>query len=176
MSTSCFLYMHKDMSDIPDVWKIGVSKSPYSAVRARQKFCWKKFGLEHLYFGFPYHIAILESEIKKSFYKYSGSFLNNIGSQTEILNIDIKNLKDFISFTIEARDLSIVEVTLSEPYTASNSGSCPFGIPIEKKIDEWTNHRLGEIFRKKHTKKGFLGQRINKASRRNIFEELFNEE
>ena len=62
---SHFLYIHKDLSNVAGVWKVGVAMTPYSAVRARQKFCWNKFHLDYLYFGLPWHVKFLEKTIKK---------------------------------------------------------------------------------------------------------------
>lgn len=143
---SWFLYMHKDMSKHDNVWKIGIAKTPYSAVRARQKFCWDEFGLDYLYFGEPSHIAILEEQIKTYFYKRSGKYLNNIGSQTELFLIDEQTLKGFIDTQISQRSYLIKEIALTKPYSASNSGSCPFGIPIETRADEWLEKKFKDLF------------------------------
>ena len=64
------------MSGTPNVWKVGVTKTPYSAVRARQKFTWKKFGLEYLYFGRPSDVAWLEQQLKNHFKSCSGKAIH----------------------------------------------------------------------------------------------------
>jgi hypothetical protein len=143
---SCFLYMHRDMSKHEDIWKIGVAKTPYSAVRARQKFCWDKFGLDYLYFGNPYHISSLEERAKQYFYPRSGKYLNRIGGQTELFSIDIKLLKGFIDTQISQFEYQVREIVLDKPYTASSSGSCPFGIPSENQVDGWLEKKFHELF------------------------------
>ena len=49
---SHFFYLHKDLTGEPDAWKLGIALTPYSAVRARQKFCWNKFKLDRRSFQF----------------------------------------------------------------------------------------------------------------------------
>lgn len=134
---SHFLYVHSDLTGDPDVWKVGVAITPYSAVRARQKFCWKQFKLDYLWFGFPGHIAFLEERIKHDLYDLSGKAIQNFGTQTEIFQINISTLRKKIKSLIEEHQLCVEEIVLDEPYTASNSGQCPFGIPGEKYAHGW---------------------------------------
>lgn len=168
---SWFLYIHKDMSNHKDIWKLGITKTPYSAVRARQKFCWDTFGLDYLYFGNPYHIAGLEERAKQYFYTRSGSYLNNIGGQTELFSIDIKTLKGFIDNQISSLDYRIREIVLDKPYTAAKSGSCPFGIPTENQADAWLEKKFSELFDcKTWYKKDTRRIRLNASQ---IFDQFF---
>lgn len=134
---SHFLYAHKDLTKTPNVWKIGVAITPYSAVRARQKFCWEQFGLDYLWFGFPNHIAFLENRIKHDLWNRSGKYLHNIGTQTELFKIQIGALRAMINDLIEEYELCVKEIVLDSPYVASNSGQCPFEIPSEKDAGAW---------------------------------------
>ena len=133
---SHFLYMHKDLSGDPDWNKAGVSVTPYTAVRVRQKFCSKEFVLDHLYFGRERHIHQLESSIKERYKHLSGKVLTGRG-QTELFNVSQAVLLKFINETIEEQSLHIQKVELAKPYSASNAGSCPFNIPSESSVWYW---------------------------------------
>lgn len=143
---SHFLYIHKDMTNEPNVWKVGVAMTPYSAVRARQKFCWNQFGLQYLYFGTAGHIGLLENKIKQHFLWQSGKSLQNLGTQTEMFKVDINVLLSYINTTITERELYVRPVELDKDYTASNSGSCPFQIPSEAAAGQWARNKCKEIF------------------------------
>ena len=135
---SHFLYIHKDLSGDPDWNKAGVSVTPYTAVRTRQKFCSKEFSLDHLYFGRERHIHQLESSIKDRFGHVTGKVLTDRG-QTELFNVSQEVLVTFIKETIEQQNLHIQKVELKEPYSAFNAGKCPFNIPSEGSVWSWAN-------------------------------------
>ena len=142
---SHFLYIHPCMAGTSDVWKIGVSKTPYSAVRSRQKFTWDKFGLTDLYFGDPSDIDRLEKSIKHNFKHLSGKAIQGYG--TELFKINKKILKQHIAYTIEHGNLKVIPIPMEEPYTAASSGQCPFGIPGESDADYWLHQKYLTIFK-----------------------------
>jgi len=143
---SHFLYIHKDMSGTPDVWKPGITMLPYSAVRARQKFTWNQFELNYLFFGRPRNIVFLEKEIKSRFNHCSGKMLQGFGGQTELFLVKEEDLLCYIRTTIQQHNLAIKEVLLEKPYTASNSGQCPFKCPPEADAELWCNNKAVELF------------------------------
>jgi hypothetical protein len=132
------------MAGTPDIWKIGVTKTPYSAVRGRQKYTWAKFGLTHLYFGEPRDVLWLEGRIKYTYQNLSGKAIQGYG--TELFKIAIKQLCDEIDSLIEKCNLKVAAVDLKEPYTASSSGKCPFGIPSEVNADYFLEAVADEVF------------------------------
>lgn len=141
-----FFYMHPDLMGTPDVWKIGVSLTPYSAVRARQKFCWNPVALHHLWFGYPPHVATLEANIKSKFKHLSGNRLQKIGCQTELLKSPVDDILLAAGDIIKNYDLCIKKVFLNGFYTANRSTQCPLGCKGEKTVhpqlnqwcrDEW---------------------------------------
>ena len=87
MSKSFILYIHNDLSGDTNWKKIGKAMTPYSAVRSRQKNCSQKFYLNHIFFGDPEHINILEETFKKTCYRLSGTYLNKISGQTELFKM-----------------------------------------------------------------------------------------
>lgn len=131
MSKSFFFYVHNDLSGDPSWKKCGKGMTPYSVVRARQKYCSKKFQLNHLYFGNPSHISYLEEKFKNKFYKFSGTYLNSISSQTELFKMSELQIIEAVDYIIESNSLHITKLELQQPYSAANSGECPFGIPSE---------------------------------------------
>jgi len=131
MSKSFFFYIHDDLSGDPDWKKSGIGMTPYSVVRSRQKFCSKKFQLNHLYFGNPNHISFLESKFKKMFYKKSGTAINGISSQTELFKMTELEIIVATNTIIRDHQLHIRKLELNDPYSATNSGECPFKIPSE---------------------------------------------
>lgn len=143
---SHFLYIHKDLTNVPDAWKVGKTLTPYSAVRSRQKFCWNQFGLQHLYFGFKSHIAFIEDKVKQKFYPWSGKKIQQFGTQTEMFKVNIEHLTKFIDQLIVENNLKVRKVEMQGDYTASNSGSCPFGIPSEAWAEHWAHQKCLEIF------------------------------
>ena len=159
---SHFLYIHKDMSGTPDVWKPGIAMLPYSAVRARQKFTWNQFELNYLFFGRPRHIVFLEKTIKSHFSYCSGNILQGFGGQTELFQIKEEDLLFFVRSTIAQHNLTIKEILLEKPYTASNSGQCPFGCPTEAYAESWCNNKAVELFGKD-----------NYRSAKDMFDQLF---
>lgn len=159
---SHFLYIHKDMSGTPDIWKPGIAMLPYSAVRARQKFTWNQFELNYLFFGRPRQIVFLEKKIKSHFSYCSGKALQGFGGQTELFQVQEKELLSFVRGTIQRYDLAVKEVLLEKPYTASNSGQCPFGCPTEAYAESWCDKKSVELFGKD-----------NYRSAKDMFDQLF---
>lgn len=159
---SHWFYIHKDLNNTPNVHKIGITMAPYSAVRARQKFCWQQFGLQHLYFGGSSSIQNLEKDVKKQFLKCSGRLKNGFGTQTELFEVDINTLLRFIEKDIIDSQLNIVKVKLDSDYTASNSSSCPLGVPPEKYASKWADRKFNEIFSKliDGNDRGILGKKL----------------
>ena len=132
------------MGSTADVWKVGVTKTPYSAVRGRQKYTWSKFGLTDLYFGDPSDIAWIEQQVKDDFKYCSGKTLQGYGTELFKINIDV--LKKFIAQLTEEHDLRVRPVAMAQPYTAASSGQCPFKIPGEKDADWYLEKKCDEIF------------------------------
>lgn len=143
---SFFLYIHKDLSGVNGVWKIGKAMTPYSAVRARQKFCWNKFELDYLFFGDPNDIDALERYLKNKFYTLSSKQLTNNGASTELFQIDIDIILTTITRQIELCCLNVKQVTLAEKYSAANSGQCPISIPSEQHSRCYLNKMLENEF------------------------------
>jgi hypothetical protein len=130
---SFFLYLHNDMSGDPAWHKLGKGMTPYSVVRARQKYCSQRFTLTQLWFGYPTHIHYLEEAFKKRFYKQSGEFVNKFAAQTEMFQMSKADIIREVNKIIVDNKLQVGLVTLDQPYSASNSTNCPFKIPPEKR-------------------------------------------
>jgi hypothetical protein len=143
---SHFLYIHKDLTNVPGVWKIGVAQTPYSAVRARQKYCWNKFHLDYLYFGLPGHIELVEKRIKCIFNRFTGKQAQGNSANTEMIKIDIAILLQSIEGIIKQFDLKIHRLELPELYSAANSSKCPFGIPTESSSYRWLQDKAVRFF------------------------------
>lgn len=130
-----------------NVWKLGKTMTPYSAVRSRNRVYWGGFGLDHLFFGHPASIDALEESLKLFFHEFSGTVLNKRSGQTEMFMVDIDVLLAKIQELIVKNNLQVAKVAMDAPYTASNSGECPFGIPSESKsyeyLDNLVNAQLG---------------------------------
>lgn len=164
MHRSFFLYIHGDMSGDPDWNKSGKVMTPYSAVRVRQRFCSKKFQLEHLFFGYPPHIDILEDSFKEKFVSKSGTKLTGISSQSELFNMSSDSMRIEVNKIISEKNLFIKEIILDKPYDASNSSECPLGILSELNSHEQLTNRVSDIW-------GDEIAKINKKT--NMFYSLF---
>ena len=145
---SFFFYVHKELGGIENIWKIGKGMTPYSVVRARQKFLWNKFCLDYLYFGNPKHIDRLEDKVKQLLYFNSAKYIKGGSCQTEIFQIDINNLLATIDEQIEINKWQIKRLDLDKPYSASNSGLCPLKIPGESISHEYLCNLAEETFGK----------------------------
>lgn len=150
---SHFFYIHADMSKKKDVWKIGISITPYSAVRARQKYCSEKFGLDHLFFGFPDDIKDLERYLKEVLFDITPRDLLVHGNQTELFQITEEQLLHHVNALIELHNFQIIKCDTFGKYTASRSGDCPYGIPSERLSNDWCNNELIKHFSSRPTKK-----------------------
>jgi hypothetical protein len=135
---SHFLYVHKDLSGNPDWNKVGVTITPYTAVRTRQKFCSSEFQLDHLFFGRESHIERLETSIKEQFKELSGKHLTGRG-QTELFKVSQEMLLESINAVIQNESLQVHKVVLKKPYSASRSGDCPFNVPSEDRARRWAD-------------------------------------
>ena len=131
MSKSFILYLHNDLSGSSDWKKLGKARTPYSAVRSRQKNCSKKFYLNHIFLGDPIHIDFLEAKFKKHYYTLSGTHINQISGQTEIFKMSEDVILSELHRIIETDKLHVKKVNLDGPYFACNSGECPLQIPSE---------------------------------------------
>lgn len=169
---SHWFYIHKDLSNTPNVYKVGIALAPYSAVRARQKFCWQKFGLQHLYFGGELSIQRLEELVKKRFLYSSGKHKNGFGTQTELFEVKLETLLKYIEDKIADDKLNIIKINLESDYTASNSSNCPLGIPTEKYAGSWADKKFKEIFSNfaADNKQGILGKKFIDTK---MFEKFF---
>jgi hypothetical protein len=137
-NNSGFFYLHKSLDKTPDVWKAGITLSPYSAVRARSKFTWDEFVLDHVYFGVPQDIGILEQRVKSILYQRSGSYINGLGGQTEIFKISETELLNLVEELIKTLALRIIKLELNTPYGANNTSTCPLKLPGESNMRAWT--------------------------------------
>lgn len=135
-----FFYIHADLSGAPDVWKIGITISPYTAVRQRQKYMSEPFEIPYLYIGTGVDIAKLEDHLKCTLGSLGCGSKND--AQTELFKINISQLLQLIAETIKSKSLNVFSVRLASPYTAANSGSCPLGLPSEPKVTRWVKNLL----------------------------------
>jgi hypothetical protein len=143
---SHFFYIHKDLKDHPGVNKIGIAISPYSAVRARQKFCWDPVQLDHLYFGLPEDIRRLETRFKKDYAWCSGKKLNQRGGQSELFKLTEEEVIYAVGQIIDFYKLKVFKVVLEKPYTASSSAQCPLGLPPEAHLHTHCNREVRSIW------------------------------
>ena len=147
-ATSYFFYIHPELAGVEGIWKSGKGMTPYSVVRLRSRFVWKQFALEYLWFGRPSHINRLEYLVNDHFSYCSGAKLNNHGTQEELFKIDKDTLIETVEYYISLKKLDVKRLELAEPYTATNSTSCPYGIPTEDYshhfLNNWVIREFGE--------------------------------
>ena len=133
---SHFLYGHKDLTGVKEVWKVGIAMTPWSAVRLRQRHCWNTVSLDYLFFGRERHIKLLEDRVKENFKDQCGSALAG-NCRTELFQVNELELFNYIREQIKTDDLHVQEVILKNPYSASSAGQCPFNVPREDVASEW---------------------------------------
>lgn len=128
---SNFFYIHKDLSGKENCWKIGVAITPYSAVRARQKYCWNDFTLDYVYFGTWRDITWMERHIKSLFYGHSAKYITGKKSRSEMFKVNIDYLRDTIAEEIKKHKLKVMPLELPNGYSASSASMCPLKLPSE---------------------------------------------
>ena len=147
-AASYFFYIHPELAGVEGIWKAGKGLTPYSIVRLRARLVWKQFAVEHLWFGRPSHIHTLEYLVNNHFSYCSGATLNNHGTQKELFQIDKDTLIKTVEHFISTRRLDVKRFELEEPYTATNSKKCPYGIPTEDYahpfLNNWVTREFGE--------------------------------
>jgi hypothetical protein len=142
---SNFLYIHKDMSGDPAWNKVGISITPYSAVRSRQKNCSQEFTLDHLYFGRAVHIERLEYLLKDTYKNFTGKVITGRG-QTELFNLTQDQLVKIIDENIVKKEFDIIKMELKNPYRASKASDCPFDVPSESAVAPWAKKLVLETW------------------------------
>lgn len=145
---SFFAYLHDDLSGDPLYKKFGKTMTPYSAVRVRQRYCSKKFSLNHLWFGHPSDINELEIFFKEKFYEYTGTYLTGISAQSELFRLSESFMVSEITNLISKWNLKIKKIELDEPYSAANSSECPIGIPGEKNSYSFLMNKINQTWGK----------------------------
>jgi hypothetical protein len=147
---SYWLYIHPELSGKPNYWKVGKALTPYSAVRARQRFLVDDFYLTEVWFGKPEHIAKLERVVK---YLQSPKGDDKLGpGRTELVYFDpekeIFSLASYIEMIIFSHKLKVKRMyTGSKGYHATNSSQCPLGCEQERYAHEWSKRKLREEFK-----------------------------
>ena len=129
---SHWLYIHREISGVKGVWKIGITIHPSNAVRGRQRVVWSQLRLDHLYFGLPADIKNLELAIKNKFKNKSGKALLPYGTQTELIKENISEILDFVKNYIANEGLSVLKLPLKKPYFGTNANNCDLQLESEE--------------------------------------------
>lgn len=163
---SCFFYIHRDLSGVENVYKVGKTILPHSAVRMRQRFCWNTFALDYLWFGTSQHIEALERRVKWQFSLRSRAHQKGFGE--EMLMMPINELLDFIDRTIDVCKLRVVRIPMDRPYSATASKNCPLNTPGESSWDWYANSKIRDLWHNNsgpltedYLKKVFYGTRTS---------------
>lgn len=161
---SHFYYIHQDVGGDPEFLKPGITVHPSNVVRGIQRKQSRKFVIDHLYFGRPEHVRILEACVKDYYKHLSGKVLLEWGNQTELFKISEAELLKTVNEVIKNCELDIVKIPLKEPYHGTNQTNCPLRLPGEN--DRWYfDQKVNELF-------GYTSQRTKIAPTRtakNIF-------
>jgi hypothetical protein len=157
---SYVLYLHPAICGTPDHWKAGKSITPYSAVRLRQRHMVKLFSLSKIWFGDPYNIDWLESQVHSYF---KGPEIDR--GNGEIVQGTLDQIETYINNQIKTANLNIVRLDIEGGYSARNAGQCPFGFPGEADVHSWAEDQIEQLF---------SGQRKRKFKQANNFEQLYD--
>lgn len=163
---SHFYYIHQDVGGDPEFLKPGITVHPSNVVRGIQRKQSRKFVIDHLYFGRPEDIRVLEEAIKNMYKHVSGKVLLEWGNQTELFKVSAKDLLESVSEVIAELNLDIVKIPLKEPYHGTNQATCPLNLPGES--ERWYfDSKVNELF-------GYMSQRTKVVPTRTI-ENLFKD-
>ena len=153
---SHFYYIHKDVGGDTEFLKPGVTVHPSNVVRGIQRKQSKKFVIDHLYFGRPSDIYVLEVAIKNMYKHVSGKALFEWGNQTELFKVKCKDLLTSVNKTINELELDVVKIPLSTPYHGTNQSTCSLQIPAGEKDGWYFDQKVNELF-------GYTSQRTKVA-------------
>ena len=150
MSTSYWLYIHPELQGKKNYWKVGKCLTPYSAVRARQRFLVDDFYLTAVWFGVPGDVAQVESAIHAAYRPKYGAQLGS--SRSELVYYDEDQAGESLISTIDTviaiQGARLKRRPIKNPkgYHATNSGQCVFNCPQEKNAHEWSRQQIKTMF------------------------------
>ena len=149
MSTSYWLYIHPELSNKENYWKVGKSLTPYSAVRSRQRFLVDDFYLTAVWFGHPDDIALLEAEIHRMFRPVVWNKLGSSRGELVYFNPEheTETLEQTIDAVITVNEYRVRRIVAPSPrgYHATNASQCPYGCAQEKDAHKWSRAKLREL-------------------------------
>ena len=148
-NVSPFFYVHADMSGDTSWNKIGIGITPYSVVRARQKYCSQPFYLDHLYFGDFEDISELENIFKYNFQRYSAKYILGT-SATELYKMNQNDIVDRVNELIKRHNLKVQKLEVSK-YKSTNSKNCILKMPDEKEAYDHSKRLIKNMFKSKET-------------------------
>lgn len=157
---SHFYYIHQDVGGDPEFHKPGITVHPSNVVRGIQRKQSKKFVIDHLYFGRPSDIYVLETAVKNMYKHVSGKVLLEWGNQTELFKVSSDELLKSVNNIITELKLDVVKIPLKEPYHGTNQKTCPLNLPGEKEY-WYFDQKVNELF-------GYTSQRTKIAPTRTI--------
>lgn len=102
---------------------------------------YKQFSIPHLWFGNPNHISYLETRVQEHFDNPDNGLTNQ-----ELVHGTEQEIVEFIHNLIVDHKLEVAKLKLTEPYTATRSGQCPFGFPTERNIHLWALAEIQRLF------------------------------
>lgn len=153
MSTSYWLYMHPELQGKQHYWKVGKALTPYSAVRARQRFLVDDFYLTALWFGHPDDVATVESIVHSLYRPKYDSKLGSCRGELVYYNPTEQGstLESAIQLIITLRHASLKRMSTGNPlgYHATNSGQCVFNCVQEKDAHEWSRTQIRKMFNRR---------------------------
>ena len=143
-NVSPFFYIHADLSG-NECWnKIGIGITPYSVVRARQKYCSQPFYIDHLYFGEFDDISKIERYFKSMFKHQSAKYLLK-SNATELFKMKQDDIVNEINRIIIRWNLKIKKLDVSK-YSSSSSQNCILKIPSEDEAYCYSKDLITKMF------------------------------
>ena len=153
MSNSYWLYLHPELQGKQHYWKVGKALTPYSAVRARQRFLVDDFYLTAVWFGHPKDVATIEQLIHSMYRPMNEARLGSSRSELVYYNPEDHELtlESSIQLAIDLRGASLKRMSTGNPngYHATNSTQCPFDCPQEKYAHDWSRKRIYTMFNRR---------------------------
>jgi hypothetical protein len=130
--------------------KFGITHLLWERLRMQQQGTDEEIQFDHVWLmraKSKKHIDSIESKLKNFYSHYCLHTTTKRAGHTEwYTHVDLKEFTKLLKTYSEEYGSELVKVPLKKPYTATNSGQCPLGLPTNDRfkgkeyIQEWTDN------------------------------------
>jgi len=137
--------------------KFGITHLLWERLRMQQQGTDEEIQFDHVWLmraPFKWEIDQIENELKKFYGKYCLHNTTRRAGHTEWYSqVDLEEFSQLLDSLAKTLGCDLVKIHLEKPYTATNSGQCPLGLPSNDRyrgkeyIQEWTESYWNTLVR-----------------------------